>query len=58
MVDRLGLVDVPLANLPARQGSFRPQGSLCAWRGTVGHEGGLEHVWGAFGVGVGRVAER
>ena len=58
MVDRLGPVDGLLANLPARQGSFRPQRSLCAWRGTVGHEGGLEHVWGAFGVGVGRVAEK
>ncbi|RNB51053.1 hypothetical protein EDM22_04970 [Agromyces tardus] len=58
MVDRLGPVGVTLANLPARQGSFGPQRSLCAWRGTVGHEGGLEHVLGAFGVGVRRVAER
>ena len=41
---RLGGLPVP--DLPSRQGSLRPQGDLCAWRWTVGHEGGLEHVGG------------
>ena len=39
--------------LTTGQWSPRPQISLSAGRGTVGHEGGLEHVLGAFGVGDG-----
>ncbi len=39
-----GLGRLSFPDLPSRQGSFRPQWDLCAWRRTVGHEGGLEHV--------------
>jgi hypothetical protein len=41
-----GIRCLTLTKLAARQGSLRPQWGLSAWRRTVGHEVGLEHVGG------------
>lgn len=53
--ERLGRLSFP--DLPSRQGSLRPQRDLCAWRRTVGHEGGLEHVGDLRRIGGGRDRE-
>ncbi len=45
-LEESGLGRLSLPDLPSRQGSLRPHGDLGAWRRTVGHEGGLEHVGG------------
>ena len=52
---RLGRLSIP--DLPSRQGSLRPHWDLGAWRRTVGHEGGLEHVEGPSALGAGRDRE-